>query len=309
MPTDNDEISVDLDAIDDVKAKKTEEPEIKADDPPKLSPEEGLKKLQAQLDSEKAEKNAALTRARTAEATAAAAQADAHDNRIHLVSQAITQVTSEAEKLENQYAEMLEAGDHRGAAKIMTAMTTNSAKLNELQRGKVNLEKQPKPAAPATDPVEMFVKGMAKPAADWVRSHPEYATDEGLTAMMVGEHHRAIRAGHAENSPGYFKFIENGLGIGVEPEDEPAPPPVSKRRNDTIDTDVDVPLSAASTATKGRNAAPVSAPVSRTGTGTGERKGTIRLTREQIEAAEMTGVTPEEYARNMVQMKRDGRIN
>jgi hypothetical protein len=36
---------------------------------------------------------------------------------------------------------------------------------------------------------------------------------------------------------------------------------------------------------------------------------TVRLTPEQREMASMMGQTPEEYARNMVALKREGRLN
>jgi hypothetical protein len=56
-------------------------------------------------------------------------------------------------------------------------------------------------------------------------------------------------------------------------------------------------MSSASTA-KQKRSGPPSAPVSRQPIDTPNRQGVIHLTRDEVEAAKISGVTPQEYYRN-----------
>ncbi len=97
----------------------------------------------------------------------------------------------------------------------------------------------------------------------------------------------------APETDGYFTRIEQILGL-VRPATPPPPPPPA-----------DNPLSAAAKPVQGRSAPP-SAPVN--SGGNGKRPTTMRLTADEVEMAEMMGMTKEEYARNKLALEREGKI-
>ena len=101
---------------------------------------------------------------------------------------------------------------------------------------------------------------------------------------MARAHEDAVDHGMIPESDQYFRFVENRLGIGSN--------------RDSYDGDD--AMSGASKATKNRQSPP-SAPVSRQPVDSQTRPGTIRLTQEQVEAAKISGISPQEYYKLMMQ--------
>jgi len=59
-----------------------------------------------------------------------------------------------------------------------------------------------------------------------------------------------------------------------------------------------------------KRAAPAAAPVSRAGNGgNGSRPNVVKLTPAEVEMAGAMGMTPEEYARNKVALKKEGKLS
>jgi hypothetical protein len=58
-----------------------------------------------------------------------------------------------------------------------------------------------------------------------------------------------------------------------------------------------------------RRNAPPAAPSSKIASGNSNGKNVVRLSADQREAAKIAGMTPEEYAKNMVALKREGKLN
>src|ERR1700679_448374 len=165
MSASTDEIKIDLDEIDAKAAekapkkapKKDAEPVIEAPAAPAAASdtEEGIKKLKKQLADEQAARVAAEQRAREAESGEVKAKTDVQATQLDLVKGAIATVTQSLDVLEGKYAEAAAAGDWAAAAKVQREIGTNSARLNDLERGKVALKKAPKPQPrPITDQVE-----------------------------------------------------------------------------------------------------------------------------------------------------------
>ena len=106
---------------------------------------------------------------------------------------------------------------------------------------------------------------------------------------MVAAHNLAVADGVPADTEEYFSTIEGLLKIAPkasEPESamSQASQPVSRR------------------------SAPPAAPVSRSGNGADiSRVG--RLTREEVEMADMMGMTKEEYYKHKQQLKKEGRMN
>ena len=105
---------------------------------------------------------------------------------------------------------------------------------------------------------------------------------------MIAAHNLVTADGIASDTPEYFASVEKVLGIGAPVEEDA--------------------LSFASAPAQ-RRSAPAAAPVSRTGTATGTRPNIVRLSAEEREMASMMGMTPEDYARNKVALKREGKLH
>jgi phage I-like protein len=67
-------------------------------------------------------------------------------------------------------------------------------------------------------------------------------------------------------------------------------------------------MSTASTPTQ-RRSAPPAAPVSRSGNGSGGKPNTYRMTPEEREIAQMMGMSPEDYARNKIALRKEGKLS
>jgi hypothetical protein len=284
----------------------------KKDAPTTVSPEEGLAKVQKQLDDEKIarlkaenERDAAQHRARTAEQGEVAARTDVQTTQLDLVKTAITQLSTNADSLVAKYAEAAAAGDWTTAAKIQSDMSLNSARLVTLEDGKKRLEAAPKPVArPSSDPVEEYVSriGAEYPRSRaWLRAHPDFVRDRAKNDQMVAAHNLAVARGYALDTDDYFKDVEETLRIR-KADPDPKDPALNGGGED--------PLTDAATPTGNRTAAPAGAPPSRSGNGAGgNRPGVVRLTADEREIARLNGMTDEEYAREKVALKAEGRLN
>ena len=186
------------------------------------------------------------------------------------------------------------AGDYRKAADIHEALALNANKLATLENGKSALEsKLRQPVQPVeNDPVEKFASVLTPRSADWIRSNPDYARDPKKYDAMVRAHNHAMGEGYIPDTDAYFQHVEMRLGLRRAPETE-------------VEDDV---VSVAAAPVQKRTAAPA-APTTRMASNSSGKPTTVRLTPEQREMASMMGQTPEEYARNMVALKREGRLN
>jgi len=317
------EVTVDLAALDEKAAKEAEKgskkPETAAADPAvvvdpeitaekssaqTLTPEQGIEKLQKQLTEERQARAAAESRAQEAARGEAEARGRVQTTELDLVKNAIATVTQANDALEAKYADAMAAQDWPTAAKLQRQMGDNSAKLTQLEAGKTHLEKQPKPTPRApTDPVEALCAQLSGPSAAWVRAHPEFARDPHKYRQMIAAHELAKARGHKEDTEGYFKSIEKTLDLAEPVNGEHRVNGTTKHAEET--DPLEDPSAAAPTG--GRQSAPAAAPVSR-GTTNGSRPNTVRLSADEVEMAENMGMTPEEYARQKVALRKEGKL-
>ena len=272
---------------------KPEPVETKASDNDKA-----ISDLKKQLETERTARYEAENRARQSSNTAAKAETDVHQANLHLVNGAIESMTRETEILKANYANATANGDNEQAANIAYAMSETAAKLNQLRLGKESLENQPpqrvQPMERRTDPVEEFASQLSPRSADWVRAHPQCVTDPRLMTKMIAAHNIAVADGIPADSEEYFEFVEDTLKM-------------NPRRAEPV-YDAEPALSAASAPTQ-RRASPAATPVSRSGNGTGTPTNRATLTREQADMAKMMGMTPAEYHKNMMDLKKEGKMN
>lgn len=254
-----------------------------------ISPEDGIKELKLSLERERLARVEAERRAQQQAAQAHLAVREKEENERHMLTNALEMVNSERAMLRAQYAEAMAQGNYAMVAEINDRLNDLAFKAGTIEQGREAMENQKKqpitqqPYQP--DPVEQFASQLTPRSASWIREHPEFVRDAKLNRKMIAAHELAVADGIEPDTDDYFNYVENTLGINRASVQEEAPKPQ-------------------------RRAAPAAAPVSRSGMNSdGSRPNVIRLTAEQREMAEMMGMTPEEYARNMRALKREGRMN
>jgi len=288
---------------------ENQEPEIKveaeaaagkegADD--EVSPEQGIKELRARLEQEQIARADAEKRAREMHQHANRANMEVQDTNLQLIHSAMENVKRNSEILKQHYAAALQAGAFDKAAEIQEHMGINSAKLLQLENGRAALQsrlenEKNQPAPQMADPVEQVASQLSPRSAAWVRNHPQCITDKRLYQKMVGAHNIAVADGYSPDTDEYFDFIENQMGF-------------RKPGGRVTEVEVDEPMSAASAPAQ-RRGAPPPAPSSRAASGTNGSKNVVRLSSEEREMAQMMGMTPEEYGRNKLALKREGKLN
>lgn len=318
MSTPIDEVQIDIDEIDRLKAEDAAKSGKNGAKPPEkdaievirsdaeakpeprevLKPEEGLEKLKKQLDDEKIARADAERRAQESAEAEARAKTEVQGGQLDLVTNAIATVTQANDVLETRYAEALAAQDYAAAAKAQREMGTNSAKLLQLEQGKQALERAPKPTVRTPiDAVEQFASRLSPQSGAWVRSHPDYVRDSKKNREMMAAHELALARGHVADTEGYFNSIEKTLDIAK-------PNQIAIETHDEPDATSDAAKPTA------RRGAPPAAPVSRSGNGAGGgRPNVVTLSSQEVEMASMMGMTAEEYARQKVALKKEGRLN
>jgi len=274
--------------------KETSEPKAQANE---VSPEEGINALKKQLEDEKKARAEADRRAFNAQRQAQEAQKSAQDGDYQLIVSAIDKSKRDSDLLKNGYAEAMSAGDYRKAADFQEAIALNANKLATLENGRSALEsklKQPVQQVQNNDPVEMMASQLTPRSAAWVRNNPDYVRDPGKYQEMVKAHNHAMGEGFVPDSDAYFEHVEKRLGLRKEPEP------------DYTEEEV---VSVAAAPVQKRTSAPPSAPSTRVASGNSGKPNVVRLSAEQKEMASMMGMTPEDYAKNMVALKREGKLN
>jgi len=252
-----------------------------------------LKHLKEQLEAANRARAEAEYRAQESDRQAQKADMNTQQANLYTISSAIDAQKREVEIQKATLAAALSNGDHQQAAEIQYAMSETSSRLQQLQLGKEALEKEiknppQKQYQAPVDPVEQFASQLSPRSAAWVRAHPQCVTDPRLQQKMIAAHNIAVADGIPADSDDYFQFVEDTLKIS----------PKRQEAQESAMSDASAPVQ--------RRTAPPATPVSRSGTGTGRQ--TARLTKEEAEMAKMMGQTPEEYAKNKLELIAAGRI-
>jgi hypothetical protein len=270
--------------------------ETKIADNDSQTPEDGIAELKAMLEQEKKLRLEAESRAHYAQQNVQKAAVEIQDSNLIMIKGAMDNVKQGSEALKRNYREAMAVGDYDAAANIQEQMSINAAKLLQLQNGKDALEEKLKNPQPQTnDIVEQIASQLSPRSAAWVRQNPDVIRDRQRYEDMVRAHNHAVGEGHVLDSDAYFQHIEMRLGLRK-------PPRVIQ------DDGEDVTLSAAAAPTQKRTA-PAAAPTTRTASGTPSKSQVVRLSAEMRDMASMMGMTPEDYAKNMVALKREGKLN
>lgn len=261
---------------------------------PAISTEDALQNLRGQLDAEKSRAADAERRAQYAATQAHTAEIEVDQTNLQLVSSAIEQVRAFQANLKANLRAAISAGDVDAQADIQEAMGNASAKMLQLETGKQAMETAPRREAPQMappDPVEAIASQLSPRSAAWVRAHPEFATDGRKFQRMLAAHNLAVNDDIAPDTDEYFAAIEDTLKV---------------RPRDVAQSEE--PMQETAKVTQ-RRSSPAAAPVSRTVNGASPRPGVVRLSAAQQEAAQVSGLTNEEYAKQLYRIERDGRTH
>lgn len=254
--------------------------------------EQKFKKLQKKLEKERQARLEAEERARLVSQELNNAYSRAENSDLDVVTSAINTISRDNEILTEKLAESMAGGDYQAAAQIQRAISNNEAKLLQLENGKAAMLAKPKQAPQiSSDPVEQFASQLSARSADWVRKHPQCVTDPRLQQKMIAAHNLAVADGYQPDTDDYFGYIEDTLKL-------------NQRKERQVQDEEESPLSSASKPSQ-RQAPPPAAP-NRDG---GGRSNVVTLTALEAETAREMGMTPEEYARNKILLKKEGRMH
>ena len=272
--------------------------QAKKDDKAVVSAAEGVEELRRKLaaeaagrQQESAARQEAERRLHAANVEASRARTDADATGMQLVDSAIGALKGSRTALREAYKQALANQDFDRAAEVNDEMASAAAKLAQLESAKQAMANRPKqqPIQPApADPVEAMASQLTPRSAAWVRSHPEYARDNRLRDKMIAAHNLAVADGFVADTDDYFREVESALKIAKPPEESG---------------------DAQATNPPQRRSSPAAAPVSRSGTAPGSNPRVVRLTADEIEIAEMSKMTPEEYARAKMALKAEERLH
>lgn len=308
MNDDNKQIELEIVSDDQVASKEADEPEVEiqlegeaqVEAPVAAAPAEKeeddvqktIKNLKEKIEREQQARQEAEERARIASQKLNAAYNEVEDSNINLITSAIETVKRENEYLKNEYRNALALSDFDKVADLQEAMSSNAAKLLQLENGKQSMQNKPRQQAPDySNPVEQFASQLSPRSAEWVRRHPQCVTDQRLQQKMIAAHNLAVADGYQPDTDDYFGFIEDTLKVGNR----------YARQEEKAQEE-----SALSSASKPapRQAPPPAAPANRGST----RPNVVRLTKAEADTAKMFGMTEQEYAKNKIALQKEGKM-
>jgi hypothetical protein len=293
------------------------------DDAPDAASAETVADLRRKLARETQDRKAAEARADAATATSADALDAKTQADLSTLKTAKDSLTSQQDELKRRLAAAHADGDFDAIADINLKMSQSAVSMSNIENGIIALENAPKQrealarrGESGDDRFRAITKGMDPAAKQWFRDNPEYYADtpEGNRKLQrVVAAHNMVMTGDdppEPNTPEYFAMVEAELR---DPKFKAQGRTDNSGGREFEDDDTgDEPRSGAASGTR-RDAPPASAPVSRNGratgsSGTGPNDRQVRLTPQELEIADATGQTPEEFARNKRALVREGRL-
>jgi hypothetical protein len=256
-----------------------------------IDPDRAIDELNRRLEQEREARMRAEHQARLAAAQAERAQSEVQDTNYHLVESAIETLKREKQLVKQQLAEAHAHQDFDRVAELQDELAKHNADLSDLNRGKKAMKSEGRsqentiPSQPVAPPqgalIDQIAASVTPRSAAWLNANRDQLNDDRMIKKMFRAHEDAVDDGISPDSDEYFQYIEGRLNLSGGSE---APAPA-------------------------RRSAPPAAPVSRGSNGMGSRPNVVRLTSEQREMAQMMGMTDQEYARNLLALQKEGKIN
>lgn len=201
---------------------------------------------------------------------------DFNKNQEALVESAKARALAELEQAKRAYKEAYEAGDAEKVVDAQEALTAAKIRAERaaawrpapLQTQETPVQQQPTAQEPKVDP-----KALA-----WREANQWFGSNQEMTSLALGLHQRLVDEGYDPRSDDYYQQINAGMRKRF-PEEFDAPegpkPAVKPRQSNVV------------------------APATRS---TAPKK--ITLTESQMRIIRTLGITPEQYAKQLVEMER-----
>lgn len=223
------------------------------------------------------EREEALERARNREAQIAKVQKEAYDSQTDAISSAIAAAQAELDKAELDIENAISIGDAKGQAAAIKRQTIAASNLGRLEEGKAAAEERAKaPPVAEVDPIDTW--GLPSITTTWLKNNRQWLTDPEKFEDLKGYQWQAKKAGIAPHTKEFLAFIEDRMNGVPEPEAEVEEPVKQKAPKVSAPVSRDVPNS------NGRRSTP----------------GKVTLTAQEVEAAKISGISPEEYAKQKI---------
>jgi hypothetical protein len=223
------------------------------------------------------------------------------DTRYQSIVNTIDAFQRDSEIAKRDYAVALSTGNFDGVAEAQTRIARAQAQIVQLESGKYQLEEQAKQyqqqaeirqqqvAQPRSqtpnERFETYVAQFSPRSQAYLRTHPEYATDQKLNNRLLRAHGEAIEEqGLIPDTDAYFQYLDDRMNPVTrqpnQPFQQPRPP-----------------------AYRGAPAAPVSR-----GSDGGRGGTSITLSPAEREAARISGVSETKYAEHLLALEAAGEI-
>lgn len=204
------------------------------------------------------------------------------DGQGAVVTQAKARVETQLETAKGKFKQAYEAGDADAMLEAQTSLNNLQNEMYRLANYRPAPEPESSPAPQATAPASSpQVPKPPQRALDWAEQNPWFQTDTEMTGYAYGVHERLVKSGIDPNSETYYTQIDAA---------------VRSRFADKFDgADQEVK-------TQPRQAGSVVAPASRASTT--PRK--VVLTQSAVALAKRLGLTPQQYAAQLMKEKTNG---
>jgi len=254
-----------------------------------INTDQAFEELHKRLEREQRAREEAEHRARLAAAHAERAERETQQTNYTLVESAIETLKREKEIVKQELAAAHAQGDFDRVAELQEDLAKHTADLANLNRGKKDMKREVEERAAAPiqtmptrqgDPIDEIAAAVTPRSAAWINANRDSLNNQKTINKMFRAHEDAVEDGIQPDSDEYFQYIESRLGLGDN---------MSNNQSS-------------------RRASPPAAPVSRGGNGTGSRPNVVRLTAEQREMAQLMGMTDKEYALNLLELQKEGKL-
>lgn len=165
-----------------------------------------------------AEQRAAAARqeAEQARRDAAAARAAATSSNLDTITTSLTAAQEAAEAAQRDIELAISNGDAKAQAEAQRRLARAEALTLRYDEAKSDIEaraKRPPQTERPADPVEAYAQNRAPQTAAWIRSHPDYVTNQLKQHKLQAAHSLALAEGIEPDTPEYFESVETFLGM------------------------------------------------------------------------------------------------
>lgn len=243
--------------------------------------------------ADKRAENAEAERARLASENRQA-QVEVRDSRLVVLDRSIEGANAEKAQITAEIRAAKEAGDYDAEIAATDKLQQVNIRLTNMTVGKSHLEQQIEDAKtqPQIASRDDYINSVDPASRDWLNQHRDLIDTNGQPKQdLVDAHFHALSKRAKPGTEKYFTAIEEFLAdqSGTTAQEttttttprDPDPPAASVRGNTGGAPDVG---------------------------GAQRQTGRIRLTRDQVEAAQIAGLTPQQYAEQLRELERTGEI-